>query len=295
MSAIMPVHPGFAPHQIGAIRHSYHEHPLMQLDALAALAHRLMPLGKCRFVKPGMKLDSAFVHQDTPEGHADLDGFFRSIEKPGSWIALYDAQADKTYAEFLDGVRAGIQQLVSPAQTIDDIRAFIFISAPPSVTPFHIDRENNFWLQIRGRKAMTVFDHTDRRVVAARDVERFILSGSLDQVRLDPAHHDKGQRFDCGPGDGVYFPSTTPHMTESRPEWPGADALSISIGMVFYSNVTRRHDGVHKMNRILRACGLNPAEPGASTGRDRIKALCGRSLWPLCRRLGKLVGGPSKK
>ena len=49
-----------------------------------------------------------------------------------------------------------------------------------------------------------------------------------------------GRRFECGPGDGAYFPSTTPHMTESRPEWNQGDSLSISVGMVFYSNVTRR-------------------------------------------------------
>lgn len=47
MPVITPVESTFAPHQIGAIRHTYHEHPLMQVDALAALAHRLMPLGNC--------------------------------------------------------------------------------------------------------------------------------------------------------------------------------------------------------------------------------------------------------
>ena len=31
-------------------------------------------------------------------------------------------------------------------------QGFIFISSPGSVTPFHIDPENNFLLQIRGSK-----------------------------------------------------------------------------------------------------------------------------------------------
>ena len=79
-------------------------------------------------------------------------------------------------------------------------------------------------------------------------------------------------------------------MTESRPEWPGADTLSISIGMVFYSNITSRHARVHMMNHMLRTCGLNPTEPGTADGRDHIKAICGRSLWPFWRRGVKLIG-----
>jgi hypothetical protein len=54
------------------------------------------------------------------------------------------------------------------------------------MTPFHIDRENNFWLQIRGRKTLTLWDHRDRSVVPAEAVERFILFGDLDDVRLPP-------------------------------------------------------------------------------------------------------------
>jgi len=42
------------------------------------------------------------------------------------------------------------------------IRAGLFLalcvlSAPPAQTPFHIDRDDNFWLQIRGSKRKTVW------------------------------------------------------------------------------------------------------------------------------------------
>lgn len=291
MHSVAPVQPlTFDPRRIGAIKHNYHTHPLMQLDALAALAHRLMPGGNCRFIKPGTKLDSPFDHAAKPHDQRDLDEVFERIEEPGSWIALYDAQVDKVYADFLAEVREGIQALVLPDQRIFDIRAFFFLSAPPSVTPFHIDRENNFWLQIRGRKNITVFDHRDRQVVPAKVVENFILSGGLEGVRLRPENLERGQRFECGPGDGVYFPSTTPHMTESRPEWPGADKLSISVGMVFYTNVTRRHARVHMMNHFLRQWGVEPREPGVADRMDVVKAATGRGLWALRNGIKKLTG-----
>lgn len=289
MHSVAPVQPSsFDPRKIGAIKHNYHTHPLMQLDALAALAHRLMPSGKCRFIRPGTRLDSSFDHDSKPHDGRDLDAVFERIEEQGSWIALYDAQVDKVYAEFLEDVRRGIQALVLPDQRIHDIRAFFFLSAPPSVTPFHIDRENNFWLQIRGRKAITVFDHRDREIVPAQVVERFILTGNLDSVRLRPEHLQRGQRFECGPGDGVYFPSTTPHMTESQPEWPGADKLSISVGMVFYTNVTTRHARVHRLNRFLRRWGIAPREPGYADRLDMVKAMVGGGVSLFERGLRKL-------
>jgi hypothetical protein len=116
---------------------------------------------------------------------------------------------------------------------IDRLAGYLLISAPPSVTPFHIDRENSFWLQIRGRKTIAVWDHLDREVVASRDVANFLLSGSLTNVRLNEAHRERGREFHCGPGQGVYFPSTSPHMTHTNADWvrPG-DGVSISIGVV---------------------------------------------------------------
>lgn len=284
MHSIEPVQPAdFDPQRIAAIRHDFHRHPLLQFDELAGLARRLMPEGKCRFIRPGMRPDSPFDHAPaSPDGRA-LDEVLANFETPGSWLALYDAQTDGKYREVLDEVGQHIRRLVAPSQKVDDVRSFLFLSAPPSVTPFHIDRENNFWLQIRGRKTLTLWDHRDRSVVAAEDVENFILKGELGNVKLRPGLLEKGMRFRCGPGDGAYFPSTTPHMTEASPEDNGGDTISISVGMVFYTNVTRRHVRTYIMNRQLRAIGLHPRPPGDSAVRDTIKGVIGRSLWPLRR------------
>jgi hypothetical protein len=116
---------------------------------------------------------------------------------------------------------------------------FVFISAPPSVTPFHIDRENNFWLQMKGRKTLNVWEPTDRAVVASSEVDNFILYGS--NVTLREGYKERSHEFDVGPGDGVYFPSTSPHMTRTDNAWvrPG-DGVSMSIGVNFYTHRTRR-------------------------------------------------------
>jgi hypothetical protein len=284
--SIDPLDPAaFDPTRMARLRHDFHRHPLLQVDALAALARRLMPHGNCRFVRPGMKADSPFDHKPAPTDGRSLDDVLANLEQPGAWLAIYDAQQDATYREVLGEVGAHIQRIVAPWQRVHDVRSFLFVSAPPSVTPFHIDRENNFWLQIRGRKKLTLWDHRDAQVVAPHDVERFILQGTLQGITMRDGTRERGVAFPCGPGDGVYFPSTTPHMTETDPADNGGDTLSISVGMVFYTDVTRRDAGVHMWNRQARALGLRPRPPGGSPFVDRAKSTVGRVLWKLSRFL----------
>jgi hypothetical protein len=278
---------GLSTRRITRIRHDFHEHPLLALPALAALARRLGPTKQCRFIRPGTKMGDGFDHApQSPDGR-DIDDVFARIEEPGSWVALYNVETDPEYGAFLEEVVGSVRERIDAEQPgIFHVGGFIFISAPPSVTPFHIDRENNFWLQVAGRKTMTVWDHTDREVVPGELVDRFIMYGSLDEVRLKPEHRARGHDFDVGPGDGVYFPSTSPHATASTRDWvrPG-DGVSISIGVVFYSGTTRHHARVHQANHFLRRLGLAPKDPGASAWRDAAKAPLGWAIAALRSRL----------
>jgi hypothetical protein len=270
----------FSASRVQAIRHNFHLHPLMQLGELSKLAKKLMATNQCRFITPGSDQATPF-HHDPKEPHGrSIDEVFRRIDEPGSWLALYNVEADPVYRGFLNEVVASVRPLVEPQQPgMFNVGGFIFISAPPSVTPFHMDRENNFWLQIKGRKTMNVWDHTDRHVVPAETVDRFIVYAALEDVRLKEGFRERSHEFDVGPGDGVYFPSTSPHMTRSDPHWvrPG-DGVSISIGVVFYTDVTKRAANVHAWNLFLRRWGLTPREPGQSVWLDRIKHPCGRLL-----------------
>lgn len=279
---VQPLDPaGFSTFCIQRLRHNFHHHPLLQLPELASLAGELRPGGRCRFVHPGMAQDSAFFHVDRHPDGRDLDEVFQRIEEPGSWIALYNIETIPRYRallnEILDTVRPSIER---EQPGIFNITGFCFISAPPSVTPFHIDRENNFWLQLHGRKVLTVWDATDRGAVAADAVEDFIVNHSSKKVRMTDAGRSSGHAFDSGPGDGVYFPTTSPHMTRSDDGWakPG-DGVSVSLGVTFYTSHTRKLARVHQANRALRKyLHRSPRYPGQSPALDAAKSPLGWML-----------------
>ncbi|MBL8343321.1 MAG: cupin [Rubrivivax sp.] len=285
---VWPTDPaGFTTARMQAIGHSFEGHALMQVPALAALAKRLFPTKQCRFIKPGATQTSEFDHDSADSAGRSIDEVFARIEEPGSWIALYNVETDPQYRGFLDEVAASVRALVEREEPgMYQVGGFIFVSAPPSVTPFHIDREHNFWLQVRGHKVMSVFDHCDTELVPAADRERFILYGNNVGLR-QPGHLQRARDFRVGPGDGVYFPSTSPHMTRCEPGWarPG-DGVSISIGVVFYTSATKRHAYVHACNEALRRRGLQPRPPGEVAWLDRLKAPLGRALVDLGRRRG---------
>lgn len=285
---VQPVDPAtFSTRGICAIRHNFHEHRLMQMPALARLARDLWPSKQCRFIKPGFTMEKPFVHTDEDPLGRDIDEVFRRIEEPGSWIALYNVEKHPDYREFVDEVAACFRPLVEREQgRVFMVNGFIFISAPPSLTPFHIDRENNFWLQVRGRKRMHVWDRNDRQVVPAREVDMFVVWGALENVILPEGGMARCKAFDVGPGDGVYFPSTSPHMTSSDPSWtkPG-DGVSVSIGVVFYTEETRRAAYIHTWNLLLRKFGVSPNLPGQSPLMDRFKYPLGRAAVWVKRRL----------
>ena len=272
--------------KVSPFRHNYQNHPLMQLDRLEQLAKLLMRHGRCRFVTSGTTQFSQFLPKLQSTDGLSIEEVFRRIEEPGSWIGLYYVETDPEYDQFLREVLGTVKHLIDRQQPGTFIvNGFIFISAPPSATPFHIDRENNFWMQIRGRKTLNVWDPTDRQAVGAREVENFIVNSSLAGVKLQEELLARSHEFDTGPGDGVYFPSTSPHTTRCDTHWarPG-DGVAISIGVNFYTSVTRRRAYIHAFNQFLRRLGVNPRSPGASTWMDGLKHPLGRILMEMRRR-----------
>ncbi|MDB6063056.1 MAG: cupin [Verrucomicrobiaceae bacterium] len=258
---------------VAAFQHSFSDHPLLQLPRLQQLAESLLESGQCKFISTEATQASPFdTLNRNPDGRSIADIFAR-IEEPGSWISMYNVETDPEYKQFLWDALTTVRPLIDKQDPgMFNVGGFIFVSAPPSVTPFHIDRENNFWLQIRGRKQINVWNPRDRVSVSEQAVENFITQGDLAAVRFSEDVRSRSFAAEMGPGGGVYMPSTAAHTTRAETTWvtPG-DGYAISIAMVFYTQKTRREANLYALNHFLRARGLNPTPPGQSAWLDAIK------------------------
>jgi hypothetical protein len=279
---------GFSTQRITPMHHNFHKHPLFQVPELVKLGMDLSKLDQCRFMDPKRTVASRLAHDSRPPDGRSIEEFFQRMEEPGSSVAFYNIEVIPRYQALLMLVVNSMRSLVEREQPdIFRVNGFVFFAAPPSVTPFHIDRENNFWLQLHGHKILNVWDHRDRSIVPAEAVEDFIVTQSLGKVHFNEAFLSRGLEFDAQPGDAVYFPSTSPHMTRSEVgrAAPG-DRLSISIGVTFYTAATREVARIHQVNRLMRKCGLSPSYPRESPTADAVKSAVGGLVGAGRARLG---------
>ena len=253
------------------IKHDLAAHPAFALERLVELARKL-PVDAVEYNAGDLP-----ITQDptkTPRTGLSIEETIQRITDCKSWMVLKRVEVDPTYARILDDCLDEIAPLAPGMRTR---RAFIFISSPGSVTPYHIDHEYNFLLQIRGTKAMTIFDPA---VLSEEAIERF-YRGEHRNLVFDQSHAEKAQTFELTPGDGVHVPVNAPHYVLNGP------AASVSFSITFRTPQGDRRSAVYQVNDRIRRLGLRPRPVGATALVDRAKYL-GYALYERARkRLGR--------
>lgn len=259
------------------IGHHLVDHPLFQLPRLLELAQAL----------PGDRVEynagKLAVNQDpakTPLNGLSIAETIRRIEGCSSWMVLKNIERDAAYGKLLADCLADVAATGhAEARGMCGSEAFVFISSPGSITPYHIDPELNFLLQIRGSKTLTVFPCDDREMLTDEELERFYIGAHRNLVYRDE-FAVKGVPFEMHPGDGVHVPVTSPHHVRNGPE------VSISFSITFRTPATERRGIVYSVNHSLRRRGWKPTPYGRSWLKDTLKMNGHRVL----RRLRKLIG-----
>lgn len=256
----------FDPWSIQAVEHSLMSHPLLQLDSIMALGQRLEAAGRVRTHSGEAQAGTPF--NTAPSLHPNRKGAAATlgdIANANAWLSLLFINTDPLYrtlvAEVLDEVRA----LVEPKDPGMSYRSgYIFVTSPRAVTPFHLDSEHNFILQVVGRKRVYVWDPLDRSVVAERALELFLARRSRELVCWSEELRSKAVVFDLEPGQGGYMPSTSPHMVEN------GDGPSVTVSFTYFTKATRRRSMLYRANHQLRRAGLSPRPVGESALRDAV-------------------------
>lgn len=259
----------FDPWKVTPVRHRLDQHPLLQIESLIELGKRLEALGRIRTHSSEAYAGTAFNHAPMlyPNACAAADTL-ANIASAKAWMSLLNIQTDDLYRTLVDAVLDELKPAIDRVDPGMLYRAgWIFVTSPNTVTPFHMDKEHNFILQVKGYKRLYVWEPDDTEVLseAARDL--FHTNHSRDLAVWREEARSRAHVFDLAPGMGAYMPSTSPHLVEN------GDGPSITVSFTYYTDATRRKARLHALHQRMRGWGLQPAQVGARPVFDAVADL----------------------
>lgn len=253
--------------------HELADHPLFAREALAALAERL-PSDRVEYNRGDLPL--GVRAEDTPLNGLSVGQTIRGIDSNGSWMVLKNVERDRAYSALLESALAELAPLVElRTGPMLHREAFIFLSSPGSVTPFHMDPEHNILLQIEGEKTMTVFPAGDATLVPPRHSESFHGGGHRNLSWRDE-FLASGTAVKLQRGDALLVPVKAPHFVKN------GDAVSISFSITWRSARSVAEGELHSLNARLRHWSL----PVLPVGSAPEKKLVRRLAYRVMRKLG---------
>jgi len=236
------------------VKHSLTEHPLFELGRLLELSKALPP--ECIEYNSG-ELQTNQDPSLTPMNGLSIQETIARIRDNKSWMVMKFVEKDPEYRELLHTLLAPVlKETADLAPNPDRLFGFIFISSPRAITPYHMDPEHNFLLQIRGTKTMHVWSPDDRYALPELQLERFYAKHPHRNMKYDPSFESSAYQLHMGPGDGIHVPVTSPHHVRV------GDEVSISFSITFRSDVSLRRSFIARTNCRLRERGFNPPPVG---------------------------------
>lgn len=253
--------------------HRLADHPGFSLPELFALCRRL-PREQVKYrvgaIPGNANFDSSYARYSKDLSFDDVLDHF---EESKAYICIYNPERDAGYRPLLQGLLAEIAAAIEELDpVITWYSTYVFISTQGSVTPYHMDREMNFLLQVRGEKKAMLWDPRDDEIMSSADKDRLLAAFGSARPVYKPSFESKAIAFDLRPGLGVHHPFIAPHRVHTGPE------LSISLAFTFRTRKSDMWTSAHSFNQVLRRCGLSPAAVGGHPLADRAKAAASHAV-----------------
>lgn len=261
---------GAYPARPATFSHTLTHHPLLTIDALAAAVERMDPAQvECRRANNANGGGFDFM-QDLAGGAAATT---RNIASAGCWVMLRFAESLPEYADLLAKLIEEIGPVTSRHGPPLKPRAFIFISSPGTLTPFHFDPEFNILLQIAGTKRFATCPVQAPWLSAAQQ-QRFHADGD-NLLAWSPDLADGATVHRLSPGEALFVPYKAPHWVEVE------DVPSISLSLTWSNRTTLELEAAWQFNARLARIGFSPIPPPDFPGRARFKAAMRRGAGKL--------------
>ncbi|HEY4201240.1 MAG TPA: cupin-like domain-containing protein [Devosiaceae bacterium] len=246
------------------IRHALADDARLTLPAILDLVKQ-MPRDRIEY-----NSGKAAVSQDpttTPLVDLDPEDVVRKIETAGAWMVLKRVEIVPAYRDLLEtallsvATAQGRKSLAEAGFT--DVQGFLFVSSPGSTTPFHLDSEDNFFVQIHGDKQFNVYDNQDRQIASEDQIEHAITKHR--NLKFDDSFAPRGMINDLKPGEGVFIPYVWPHWVKTK------DTYSISLAITWKTAEVKRRNDLYVANSMLRDRGFPQKAPGTQPAFDAVK------------------------
>ncbi len=250
------------------VGHRLAEHPLFAFEALRALCRR-MPRAQLHHRFGVVPVDTHFDSSLSRfKDGLSFDDAIDHLQERQAYVCIYNPETDPEYRPAVEGLLAEIAAMTDPLDPVMTwYSSYVFISARESVTPYHMDREMNFLLQVRGTKTVRLWDPADEWIMSPEQKDYLLSSQAADaRPRYLPSFADRAMVFELRPGLGVHHPFIAPHLVQTGPE------LSISFALTYRTRQSDARTDAHRFNQRLRKVGLHPRAVGSRPWSDELKA-----------------------
>lgn len=246
-------------------------HPLFELEALAQLGESL-PDSAIEYNRGDLPIGV----DGKPERPAiGIGETIRGIADTGSWAVLKNIEQNPLYAAILADLLEELRpQIEARTGKMMMTQAFVFVSSPNAVTPYHFDPEHNILLQLRGSKVMTQFPAGDARY-APDEIHEGYHTGGPRELTWQDGMAKGGREFAIRSGEALFVPVMAPHFVRNGPE------PSISLSITWRSEWSFAEADARAFNGVLRRIGVTPRRTGRWPARNLAKAYG----WRLLRKL----------
>jgi hypothetical protein len=245
-------------------QHELRGNPLFGLESLVELTRRMPDHGE-HYWSNGKVADGS-TWSDGTNGRQSLRETIANIQHNNSIVILKHTERDPVFAPVLQNVLTRIIELSGERMRSDVTvgEVMILLSSPGGITPYHMNSEASFLLQVTGEKCVHIFDHRDRTLVTDREREDFFAI-SRNCAVYRPDRRDECNKYDLLAGYGVHVPVCAPQWVRN------CDNVSVALSVNYELRSVNRLEKLHRFNHRLRKLGLNPTMPSESQWRDRVK------------------------
>jgi hypothetical protein len=255
--------------------HTLAGHPLFTVE-------KLLEVAKAASRRAGdLYFDAGDIKVDQKWGSIPLSEMtyvqaLKRIETAGAWMIMKHVESDPAYQDVLDGCTRSVMEAAGPlGALLSKPEMLVIVSSPNRVTPFHMDGECNFLVQVAGTKTVRVYDRSNPEVLTEEEKENFYTCDEF-AANYKPGVDRHAHQVELAPGQGVHIPVIFPHWVQNGPE------VSVSLSINYEFPDSYRAD-YYRANRTLRKFGIKPKPVGASAWGD---------AWKM--RLYRMLGSPKK-